>query len=111
MKKVEGRSMRQVLAALRDGDEATTAEWSRTKLLHAFIQVCNAVAYAHDRGVLHRDLKPDNVMLGPFGEVLLMDWGVARLVGDTTEVVSSEASRRSPSRRRWTAQPSARRAS
>jgi formylglycine-generating enzyme required for sulfatase activity/tRNA A-37 threonylcarbamoyl transferase component Bud32 len=91
MKKVEGRSLRQVLAALRDGDEATTAEWPRSKLLHAFIQVCNAVAYAHDRGVLHRDLKPDNVMLGPFGEVLLMDWGVARLVGDTTEVVSSEA--------------------
>ena len=91
MKKVEGRSLRQVLAALRDGDEATTAEWPRSKLLHAFIQVCNAVAYAHDRGVLHRDLKPDNVMLGPFGEVLLMDWGVARLAGDTSEVVSSEA--------------------
>ncbi len=91
MKKVEGRSLKQVLAALRDGDEATTAEWTRTKLLQAFIQVCNAVAYAHDRGVLHRDLKPDNVMLGPFGEVLLMDWGVARLMGDTSELVSSES--------------------
>ena len=90
MKRVEGRSLRQVLAALRDGDEATTIEWTRTKLLHAFIQVCNAVAYAHDRGVLHRDLKPDNVMLGPFGEVLLMDWGVARLMGDVTEPISSE---------------------
>jgi len=91
MKKVEGRSLRQVLAALRDGDEATAAEWSRNKLLQAFIQVCNAVAYAHDRGVLHRDLKPDNLMLGAFGEVLLMDWGVARLMGDVTEFVSGES--------------------
>ena len=90
MKKVEGRSLRQVLAALRAGDEATTSEWTRNKLLQAFIQVCNAVAYAHDRGVLHRDLKPENVMLGPFGEVLLMDWGVSRLTGDVTEVVSGE---------------------
>ena len=90
MKKVEGRSLRELLGALRDGEEATTAEWTRTKLLVAFIQVCNAVAYAHDRGVLHRDLKPDNIMLGAFGEVLVMDWGVARLKGDTTEIVSGK---------------------
>ena len=89
MKRVEGRSLRQVLAALGDGDEDTAVEWTRHRLLTAFIQVCHAVAYAHDRGVLHRDLKPDNVMLGPFGEVLLMDWGVARLMGDVSEVVSN----------------------
>ena len=91
MKNVSGRSLREVLAALRDGDEVTAAEWSTRRLLQAFIQVCHALAYAHDRGVLHRDIKPDNVMLGAFGEVLLMDWGVARLLGDVPEVVRSES--------------------
>jgi serine/threonine-protein kinase len=45
-------------------------------------RVCEAVAFAHAHGVIHRDLKPQNVMVGPFGEVLVMDWGVAKLVGD-----------------------------
>src|SRR6478672_11974312 len=45
-------------------------------------RVCEAVAFAHAQGVIHRDLKPQNVMVGPFGEVLVMDWGVAKIVGD-----------------------------
>ena len=49
------------------------------KLLRNFIDVCNAVAYAHDHGVLHRDLKPSNVMLGDFGETIVLDWGLAKL--------------------------------
>jgi eukaryotic-like serine/threonine-protein kinase len=48
------------------------------KLLGNFIAVCNAVAFAHNRGVLHRDIKPHNVMLGPFGETMLVDWGLAK---------------------------------
>ena len=85
MKRVEGRSLREVLRALADGDEATAKQWSRHRLLNAFIAVCNAAAYAHDRGVVHRDLKPANVMLGRFGEVLVMDWGVARLIDDEAD--------------------------
>jgi serine/threonine protein kinase len=50
-------------------------------LLRALIDVCNTIAYAHSRGVVHRDLKPSNVMLGPFGETLVMDWGVAKAGG------------------------------
>src|SRR5262249_46646667 len=50
-------------------------------LVRRFIDVCNTIAYAHSRGVLHRDIKPGNIMLGPFGETLVMDWGVAKPVG------------------------------
>jgi serine/threonine protein kinase len=57
--------------------------------LRLFVRVCEAVAFAHDRGVIHRDLKPENVMVGPFGEVLVMDWGLARAAGEGSEIAGT----------------------
>jgi eukaryotic-like serine/threonine-protein kinase len=53
--------------------------------LRVFLRICDAVAFAHARGVLHRDLKPANVMVGPFGEVLVMDWGLAKILANPPE--------------------------
>jgi serine/threonine-protein kinase len=81
MKRVRGTTLRRVLGALASGDAAAKQEHSRHKLLAAFVQVCLAVDFAHSRGVVHRDLKPANIMLGDFGEVYVLDWGVAKVFG------------------------------
>ncbi len=90
MKKIEGASLRQLFHLLRTGGPEAAQGFNAFRLTMAFVFVCNAVGYAHDRGVLHRDLKPDNIMLGPFGQLLVMDWGIARVVGDTSEATTVE---------------------
>jgi serine/threonine protein kinase/WD40 repeat protein len=81
MKLVKGRTLQAVLNAIREGEAAAVREYPRATLLTIFRKVCDAMAFAHAKGVLHRDLKPENVMVGEYGEVLVMDWGLAKVLG------------------------------
>lgn len=72
MKMVTGKSLDTIL------DRKPDNQLERSRLLKAFEQVCMAIAYAHSQGILHLDLKPSNIMIGPFGEVYVMDWGLAK---------------------------------
>jgi len=77
MRLVKGQTATQVFELARAGQEG----WTITRGLEIVLRVCDTMAYAHDKGVLHRDLKPSNVMVGRFGEVYVMDWGLAKVLG------------------------------
>ncbi len=81
MKLVEGMSLAEVLLKLREGNRDVHREFPMIKLLDIFLKICEGMAFAHNKGVIHRDLKPANIMVGKFGEVQVMDWGVAKVVG------------------------------
>lgn len=79
MKLVEGETMTELMDRLHANEYDHRAVEG---ILQVFLKICDAVAFAHSRGVVHRDIKPDNIMVGTFGQVYVMDWGVARLIGE-----------------------------
>ena len=94
MKLLSGESLGCILDRLRANEESYVEKYPLPRLLEIFLKVCDATSFAHSRNVVHRDLKPDNVQVGEFGEVLLCDWGLAKDINlpdrSTQEIKISE---------------------
>ncbi len=81
MKFVRGINLHDVLGGILQGNTAMIARYPLGHLLTIYQKVCDAMAFAHSKHVVHRDLKPENIMIGEYGEVLVMDWGLAKVLG------------------------------
>ena len=81
MKKVDGQDLREILFDLRQEVPEVVEKFPLPRLLDILIQVCQTIAYSHNLGVIHRDLKPANIIVGKFGEVYVLDWGLAKVLG------------------------------
>lgn len=89
MRFIEGQTLKEAVDALCNGKEGHPSlaadSFQLRKILGRFVDVCQAIDFAHSKGVIHRDLKPSNIMLGRFGETLVVDWGLAKQVGEPDE--------------------------
>jgi serine/threonine protein kinase len=83
MRFVRGTTLKEVLTGLRKGQPKTVDRYPLARLLEIFQKICDAVGYAHSKGIIHRDLKPANIMIGEFGEVMVMDWGIAKILNQS----------------------------
>lgn len=81
MKRISGENFFEILKRIAREDEATIEAYPLARRLEIIADACQALAYAHVRGVIHRDVKPENIWVGNFGEVILLDWGVAKVWG------------------------------
>jgi serine/threonine-protein kinase len=85
MKRISGENLFEVLKRIARGDQRTVQAYPLSRRLEIVADTCQALAYAHARGVIHRDVKPENIWVGNFGEVVLLDWGVAKVWGHPDE--------------------------
>ena len=93
MKEVKGHCLNHIIQQVHQAAKdhlwhPTSDGWSFRRLIDVFEKICEGIAYAHKQGVIHRDLKPENIMIGAFGEVLVMDWGLAKVQG---QILSSSS--------------------
>jgi serine/threonine protein kinase len=86
MTRIVGHDLRKIIQAVEMDENDSRHKFSRPRLLKVFQDVCLAMAYAHDHGIIHRDLKPSNIMVGKYGEVYVVDWGLAKVLAEKEDV-------------------------
>jgi len=89
MKLLEGQTLQAILKKIKGGNKTYRRKYSLPYMLEVFLKICNAVGFAHSRGVVHLDLKPANVQVSGFGEVLVIDWGLAKFL-DEPDIMTEE---------------------
>jgi serine/threonine protein kinase len=97
MKRVSGENLFEILKRIARGDAATVAAFPLRRRLEIVAGAAQALMYAHARGVIHRDVKPENIWVGNFGEVILLDWGVAKVWGQPDDAPQHPSLVRQPS--------------
>ncbi|MFC1848834.1 SUMF1/EgtB/PvdO family nonheme iron enzyme [candidate division CSSED10-310 bacterium] len=90
MRPVEGEDLGSILCRLRKGNKKTEQKYGLRHLMQIMLSVCQTMQFAHERGVIHRDLKPSNIIIGNYGDVMVIDWGLAKVISKPVEITKEE---------------------